>query len=132
MQDANGSRFALVLGRQDWGQCRVDDPRWPAQPTLDSLWSSSSLHNEAPVSFDKDSASIQLSERISQFAAAKGDVPPSVNQRLGAAADANGNVYAIVDGGTRIAVRNAGTGRVSTFWPAPNAAPAPVPGIRRR
>lgn len=128
MQDANGSRFALVLGRQDWGQCRLDNPSWPGLPTLDALWSSKTQHNAAPLSFDPNQASIGLSERISHFPAAKGDVPPSPAQRLGAAADANGNVYAIVDGGTRIAVRNAGTGQVSTFWPVPSATPQPVPG----
>lgn len=128
MQDANGSRFALVLGRQDWGQCRLDDPAWPGLPTLDALWSSPTQHHAAPLSFDQDNAHVGLSERVSHFPAAKGDVPPSSAQRLGAAADANGNVYAIVDGGTRIAVRNAGTGRVSTFWPVPQAAPEPALG----
>lgn len=128
MQDANGSRFALVLGRQDWGQCRLDDAQWPGLPTLDALWASATQHNAAPLAFDTDSASIGLSQRISHFVAAKGDVPPSASQRLGAAADANGNVYAIVDGGTRITVRNAGTGRVSTFWPVARAIPEPAPG----
>lgn len=125
MQDANGSRFALVLGRHDWGQCRLDADE---QPTLDALWSSELTRESAPLAFDKDQSSIALSERTSRFVPGQGDVAPSATQRLGAAADAQGNVYAIVDGGQRISVRNAGTGRVSTFWPVEPTLLAPERG----
>lgn len=128
MQDANGSRFALVLGRQDWGQCRLDAAAWPGQPLLDTLWSDEAESEAAPLAFDAAQASIGLAQRVSRFAPAKGDVAPSTAQRLGAAADANGNIYAIVDGGARITVRNAGTGRVSTFWPVSTPPSAPEPG----
>lgn len=128
MQDANGSRFALVLGRQDWGQCRLDAAAWPGQPLLDTLWSDEAESEAAPLAFDAAQASIGLAQRVSRFVPAKGDVAPSTAQRLGAAADANGNIYAIVDGGSRITVRNAGTGRVSTFWPVSTPAPTPEPG----
>ncbi|MFY9458643.1 MAG: hypothetical protein WAP57_02685, partial [Aquabacterium commune] len=128
MQDANGSRFALVLGRQDWGQCRLDTAAWPGQPLLDTLWSDEAESEAAPLAFDAAQASIGLAQRVSRFVPAKGDVAPSTAQRLGAAADANGNIYAIVDGGSRITVRNAGTGRVSTFWPVSTPEPTPEPG----
>lgn len=124
MQDANGSRFALVLGRHDWGQCRLDAE---AQPTLDALWSSELTRESAPLAFDKDQSSIALSERTSRFVPGQGDVAPSATQRLGTAADAQCNIYAIVDGGQRISVRNAGTGRVSTFWPV-----EPPPSVPER
>lgn len=123
MIDANGSRFDLLLGRADWGRCRLDVP---AQPTLVSLWDDPARDEAAPLSFDPRDSHLILSRRASRFQATAEDVPPAPAMRLGAAADASGNVYAIVDAGARIEVRSAGSGQIGTFWP-PAAEPDPTP-----
>jgi len=117
MIDANGSRFDLLLGRADWERCRLDDGS-PSPRTLASLWGDPSLDESTPLRFDERDSHVILAPQASRFHAAADDAPPQGTMRRGAAADANGNVYAIVDGGARIEVRSAGSGRLSTFWPS--------------
>lgn len=125
MQDANGSRFALVLGRHDWGACTLEGD---ATRTLAALWADATTRSETPLAFDNASASIALTRRVGRFRAGSGDLMPDDRERLGAAADRNGNVYAIVDGGRRISVRSAGSGNTSGFWPVDLPPAAPTPG----
>lgn len=129
MQDANGSRFALVLGRADWGRCRAAaQGAQEAGATLAELWATPAGQAAAALAFDEAQASVSLAARVGRFRAGLGDAPPDASRRLGAAADPNGNVYAIVDGGARIVVRSAGSGRISNFWPVPAVAAEPEPG----
>ncbi len=119
MQDANGSRFALLLGPQDWGRCRLEREGLPA---LDSPLS------DAELVYDPAQAAVALAKRVGSFRAGRGDQAPDPARRRGAAADHHGNVYAVVDGGRRIDVRSAGSGNISVFWPVAPAASAAVPG----
>ena len=129
MLDANGSRFALVLGRADWGRCRAGAPGvQDAAPTLAEQWATPGGHAATALVFDEAQASLSLAARVGRFRAGQGDDPPEAARRLGAAADSRGNVYAIVDGGTRIEVRSVGSGRISNFWPVPAVAAEPSPG----
>ena len=133
MIDANGSRFALVLGVHDWGRCSFVDAALPLPPgaeppTLASLWASAAGRAETPLAYDDAQASLSLARRVGRFRAGNGDLAPDPARRLGAAADRHGNVYAIVDGGRRIEVRSAGSGRISNLWPAPELAAAAQPG----
>jgi phage tail-like protein len=125
MQDANGSRFALLLGLQDWGRCRLEGP---GTPTLASLWDSAAGRAATPLAYDEAQACVSLAARVGRFRAGSGDLAPDAGRRLGAAADGKGNVYAVVDGGRRIDVRSAGSGRVSVCWPVAPAAAEPEPG----
>lgn len=119
MQDANASRFALLLGQRDWGACTLAEPGNGTVETLASLWADPALRSAAPLSYDDSDQSLMLSRRVARFRAAAGDTPPNEVQRLGAAADRHGNVYALVDGGAGIEARSAGSGRTSVFWPVP-------------
>jgi phage tail-like protein len=125
MQDANGSRFALVLGQHDWGRCMHDVP---GTPTLQSLWDSAAGRAATPLAYDEAQASVSLAQRVGRFRAGSGDRVPDPARRLGAAADRHGNVYAIVDGGRRIDVRSAGSGRISVYWPVAEVAADAEPG----
>lgn len=126
MIDANGSRFDLLLGRADWGRCRLDDGG-PHPKTLASLWDDPRVDESTPLRFDTRDSHVILAPQASRFRASADDRPPTAALRRGAAADASGNVYAIVDGGARIEVRSVGSGRLSTFWPRDTPTPAPAP-----
>jgi phage tail-like protein len=54
-------------------------------------------------------------------------VPPQASQRRGAAADAQGTVYAITEAGLAIEVRSAGSGRISRFWPPEDSSESASP-----
>ena len=125
MLDANGSRFALLLGLQDWGGCSLDAP---GRPVLSSLWASAAGRAATPLTYDEAQASVSLASRVGRFRAGQGDLVPDAARRLGAAADRHGNVYAVVDGGRRIDVRSAGSGRTSVYWPVAAAADDTEPG----
>jgi phage tail-like protein len=125
MQDANGSRFALVLGPHDWGRCMHDVP---GTPTLESLWDSAAGRAATPLAYDEAQASVSLAQRVGRFRAGSGDLVPDPARRRGAAADRHRNVYAIVDGGRRIDVRSAGSGRISVYWPVAGVAVDTEPG----
>jgi len=123
MQDANGSRFALLLGRADWGRCQVGGA--DGTPVLAERWADTKLLPRTPLAWDDRAQALALAAKIWRFQAGSGDLPPDPARRLGAAADRSGNVYAIVDGGRRIDVRSAGSMRVSVYWPM-DAAAEPV------
>jgi phage tail-like protein len=123
MLDANGSRFALVLGQRDWGACTLDAA---GAPRLADLWADETPG--VPLAYDETSGTLALARRVGRFRAGQGDLPADPALRLGAAADRHGNIYAIVDGGQRIEVRSVGSGRTSDFWPAPPPDTAPAAG----
>lgn len=125
MIDANGSRFALLLGPDDWGRCLLDAE---GQPPLGALWADELARDSSPLQYDRDAQSLMLTRRLGRFRAGRGDVPPAAARRLGAAMDRHGNAYAIVDEGRRIDVRSAGSGRISVYWPQAAEVPAAQPG----
>lgn len=126
MHDANGSRFELLLGEADWGRCTVDDGAGGTR-TLAAVWDDSSA--EEALVFDRALQSLALAQRVPRFRAARGDTPADATRRLGAAADAFGNVYWIADGGARIDLLNGGSRTTSVHSTAAPPAPAgPPPG----
>jgi len=129
MQDANGSRFALLLGPQDWGRCQLEREGLPA---LARLWASTNDNGmdsaAPPLAYDEAQACVSLAPRVGRFRAGSSDLSPDPARRRGAAADRNGNVYAVVDDGRRIDVRSAGSGTISVYWPVAAATVQPKPG----
>lgn len=125
MHDANGSRFELLLGEADWGRCTVDDGE-RGRRTLADVWGDS--HADEALVFDPSLQSLLLALRVPRFRAARGDAPADPGRRLGAAADAFGNVYWIADGGARIDVLDAGSRTPSVHSTAVPPAPPAVPG----
>lgn len=117
--DANGTKFHLILGREDWARCSVDgvelgDLWQPASPPQES-----SAPNEADVGvvFDNERTELTLQPRLFKFVAAPKDTRPDLVNRRGAGRDRYGNWYWIDETNSRIRVRSSGTRLVSDFWP---------------
>jgi phage tail-like protein len=122
MQDANGSRFVLLLGAADWGACTLAGSE--PEPALATLWGDTAASSATPLEFDSDHHTLSLTRRVGRFRAGSSDTPPLMERRLGAAADGHGNVYWVADGGLRIDVLSAGSRAVSVFWSMRAAPPA--------
>lgn len=114
--DANGSRFHLLLGRDDWAECSVAGAR------LHDLWQSSPpLSGGGKLSWKGERQELTLEQRLLRFVAAPKDTFPSITNRRGAAGDRYGNFYWIDESERRLRVLSSGSGRTSDFWPLPQA-----------
>jgi phage tail-like protein len=112
--DANGTHFHLMLGRDDWAQCRDAQGR-----LLASLWAASPPDGDgAALYWDQERDEITLQPRLFQFTAAQRDRPPVLADRRGAGRDRFGNWYWIDDSRREVRVNSAGTSITSHFWSA--------------
>ncbi len=114
--DANGSRFHLLLGRDDWAECLVSDV------PLREIWQAASPPAGAgKLSWRDDRHELTLEQRLLRFVAAPKDTFPSISNRRGAAGDRYGNWYWIDDSERRLRVLSSGTGLTTDFWPLAHA-----------
>lgn len=119
--NVNGSRFDLLLGRDDWGRCLDGDGR--AARTLASAWDGASASPpvdppEGLPAWDALRREISLRPRRIDLPATPAESPFTLDARRCASADRNGNVYRIGDDRATLVVCSAGTRRESVFWPA--------------
>ena len=127
--DANGTRFHLLLGPQDWGACRLDSPGRPIH--LAEAWAlaagkpvtnwdptelEQALYDQAVPDWDEMRSELTLRALVFKFNSAPGDQPPRLENRRGAGGDIFGNLYWIADEETSIQVRSAGSGNIAPFW----------------
>jgi phage tail-like protein len=127
MQDANGTRFHLLLGEGDWSSCHPIADDSSALPGLE---------------YDADREEAILRRDPFRFPSRPGNRAPTLDQRRGAGQDRYGNWYWIDDDMRTVRVQSSGSGLTSTFWPADMAAapsgaftdavPAPAPAIPPR
>lgn len=108
--DANGTKFHLLLGRDDWSRCAIDGK------TLHELWDASPPQSAA-LAWNDQRSELTLEPRLFKFTAAPKDTFPSVENRRGAAQDAFGNWYWIDETSRRLRVLSSGTNVTSDFWP---------------
>lgn len=112
--DANGSRFQLLLGRDDWAQCSIEGI------PLQEIWEKSpGLPGAGRLSWQEERQELTLEQRLLRFVAAPRDTFPSISNRRGAAADCYGNWYWIHESEHTIRVLSSGTGATTEFWPTP-------------
>ena len=133
--NVNGSRFQLLLGREDWGRCLDGDGRGalPLASWWDALAVSPPADAPADVpAWDALRCELTLSPRRIELPATAAEKPLSLASRRGASADRNGNVYRIGDDRRTLVVCSAGTRNESTFWPAEPADCADAPDRWRR
>lgn len=113
--DVNGTKFHLLLNRNDWGRCFSGGKG----ETLGEIWEKVDA-GETPKNQDFDwnieKSSVTLKKRIFQFKASPKDTKPDLNIRRGAARDRYGNWYWIDETGTKILVYSVGSNRVSEFY----------------
>jgi len=68
--DANGSRFHLLLGRDDWARCSV------AGTPLEEIWKTSPAKPGAgKLAWQEDRNELTLEQRLLRFIAAPKDTP---------------------------------------------------------
>ena len=101
--DANNTRYHLLLGRSDWTSCQTENLQW-------------SEHD----------ASLHLESKLFLFKASPKDLPPSPDDRRGAARDQFGNWYWIGPDERSIRFLPMGTSLSQHYWEAADLAPEPV------
>jgi phage tail-like protein len=111
--DANGTRFHLLLGEQDWRRCTNE----AGLPVFTKSGSP-----ESGLEYNTQQQAVTLAARIYYFKAAAADRPPAVEDRRGSARDRFGNFFWVDAARESISALSAGTGNASRFWP-----PAPAP-----
>ncbi len=112
--DSNGTRYHLLLGRDDWATC-LDE----AGGSLGADWWASPVeHNDSGLAWRAATNELTLQPRIYQFDTSPFDDRLSLDRRRGAARDVYGNWYWIAESGTELRVQSAGTGRSAHFWAA--------------
>lgn len=114
--NVNGSGFRLLLGKDDWARCRVDDT--DAAATLGAAWQLAADPAAPPTglpAWDASRQELALAPRAIDLPAGTALLTP--DGRRGAAADRHGNVYRIADDRLSLRVTSAGSGNESLFWP---------------
>ncbi len=120
--DVNGTRFHLLLGRDDWARrCAAAS----GQSLRDAFLLSDS-GGEADFSFDDVRKELTLGNRVFHFDAAAGNRSVDPSGRRGADADAYGNIYWIDATGTEILVNSSGSGNTAHFWSSLDGCCAPT------
>jgi phage tail-like protein len=110
--DVNGSRFHLLLGRDDWGRrCRTESDR-----PLEEAFFASENGGDADFSWDAKRNELTLGRRLFDFHSSPGNRAVRPEQRRGAAIDRFANIYQISADRTEILVNSAATRETTHFW----------------
>ena len=114
--DANGTRYQLLLGYDDWAAC-LDAHEVPLGVVWETLPGSSEPEH-GNLQWDAPRYELTLRSRVFQFTAAPRDTPPRLDDRRGAGRDRYGNWYWIDEQRRAIRASSAGTGATAHFWAA--------------
>lgn len=120
--DANGTRYHLLLGFDDWSGCTDGQgvtlrDRWKAAAPSGKASQPAPQVEAAPVAWNAESYELTLQPRLFKFNAAPHDKAPAFARRRGGGRDRYGNWYWIDETKQAIRVNSAGTGKTSLFWP---------------
>jgi phage tail-like protein len=118
--DANGTRYHLLLGEEDWKRCRADDVPLGGVVESPPREGGARQSRDVPVprlAWNDERSELTLHPRLFQFVAARRDTAPELSMRRGAGRDRYGNWYWIDESEQRIRVNSEGTRRASDFWP---------------
>jgi phage tail-like protein len=110
--DANGTRYHLLLGRDDWGNCSLDEAgeqrlaeRWRPQGT-----------EPGELDWSNAAEELILTSQLFRFVAGRRARPVELADRRGAGRDRHGSWYWIAPSRQEILVNSSGSGRTSRFW----------------
>jgi phage tail-like protein len=129
LMDANGTRYHLLLGYDDWTACTFDG-QTPLRAET-SLPGAQLWRAESGLDWNVAGHEVTLRQLQFDFPAARNDTPPSLDDRRGAARDAYGNWYWIAASRREILVESSGSGATSHFWASGDGLdcpPRPEPG----
>ncbi len=112
--DVNGTRLFMLLGDSDWSAC-TDDQGVPFKKAMES-GPEEYLESDIGLGWDGARHEVILHTRLMKFKAAPRDIPPTIEDRRGAARDQYGNWYWIDSTKTEILVNSSGTGNTTHFW----------------
>src|SRR5947209_9946494 len=110
--DVNGTRFQLLLGSHDWGNCTAEDGTTP----LSQAWQNPDPCGGASSAWDNEHAELTLKPCLLQIIAPLTHTPPQLSDRRGAGRDRYGNWYWIGRSGGELLVNSVGTGNTTHFW----------------
>src|SRR6266852_1109146 len=135
--DANGTRFHLLLGKDDWARCTdCTDEQNPV--FLSDAWQSSSsgsdtvfewdeqrlefalqprlFSDQIELEWDVNRYELTLRSRLLQLPTRQQKQSYDLSKRRGAGRDRYGNWYWIDGTGSEIRVNSVGTGVTTHFW----------------
>ena len=118
--NVNGSRFELLLGREDWGRCLDGDSEHAR--TLASWWDGEltsppiALPSDLPA-WDLQRHEVGIQPVTIALPSTPTEMPFVLEARRCACADRNGNVYRIGDDRQTLVVRSSADRREGAFWP---------------
>src|SRR5215213_452849 len=121
--DANGTRFWMLLGERDWGDCTSPDG-----VLLRATWPDA---DSAGLDWDADRQELTLRAQVPRFSRAPQPVDLHLERRRGAARDRYGSWYWIDESERGLRVWSAGSERASHFWSPDDtecAPETPAPG----
>src|SRR5256885_236761 len=111
--DANGTRFHLFFGRDDWAKCSaVTDGG--NELLIDTAWKSAAQQHAIGLRWNEEQGEVTLEPRLFNFAG--NGSAPSVENRRGAARDRFGNWYWIDETSNKIRVLSSGSAETTDFW----------------
>src|SRR5436190_8300234 len=112
--DANGTRFHLLLGRDDWADSSVATQAGELLSLRDA-WNVPAAQMQGDLSWNEERSEVTLQPRLFNFVSH--DSLPLLENRRGAARDRYGNWYWIDETRRRVRVSSPGSGETSDFWP---------------
>jgi phage tail-like protein len=115
--DANGTRFHLFFGRDDWAKCSAVTVKGK-EHTLSNAWKLAALQHAVGLSWNDERGELTLDPRMFNFA--PNGSAPSVENRRGAARDRFGNWFWIDETSLKIRVLSAGSHTTTEFWRLPD------------
>lgn len=114
--DVNGTKFHLLLNRDDWGNCKSA----ANGEFLSKGWNRDAA-GEADLTqefeWDDEKNEILLQPRLFKFTASPKDEKPNPEMRRSAAGDRYGNWFWIDETNSKIKVFSTGSKRISDFYP---------------
>jgi phage tail-like protein len=124
--DVNGTRFHLLLGRENWGSCTDGSGQ-----QLGALWSEPADDQKSPVAWDAERSELTLRPEVFQFPASALEPRPRLAERRGAGRDAFGNWYWVATDAASLLVGSVGDGSIARYWPAgiPTTSAPPLGGF---
>jgi phage tail-like protein len=111
--DVNGTRFHLLLGRENWESCTDGSGQ-----QLGALWSEPADGQTTPVAWSAERNELTLLPEVFQFPASALEPPPQLADRRGGGRDAFGNWYWVAADAASLLVASIGDGSTARYWPA--------------